>query len=89
MELRYELPTGPRTRVPLDGYVKGTLSIHESSNVSIQPFLLIVRTWRIVTLHDQRLTITCDTKVVAQDTRRFQHIAEFIDSAYVHCLTTF
>jgi hypothetical protein len=51
MELRHELETSPSARVPLDCYVKRSLTVNEASEVSIQPFLLIVRTDRIVTAH--------------------------------------
>ena len=60
MELRHELPTGSRTRVPLDGYVERPFSIHEACNVGIQPFLLIVRTDRIFTAHITTLMNRCD-----------------------------
>ena len=44
MELGHELEANSGARVPLDGYVERPFSIHETSNVGIQPFLLIVRT---------------------------------------------
>jgi hypothetical protein len=50
-ELRNELETSPRRGVPLDGDVKRALTVDEAGEVSIQPFLLIVRTDRIVTAH--------------------------------------
>ena len=45
----------------------------------LQSFLLIVRTLRIVT----------DALSVARDSRVFQHLARFIDSNGIYCLTTF
>ena len=51
MELRHELPSGSRAWIPLDGNVKRTFSVDKPSYVGIQSFLLIVRTWRVVTLH--------------------------------------
>ena len=55
--------------------------VSEDSEVLLRSFLLIVRTGWIFTA--QLLGR------VPPDTRSFQHIAEFIDSAYVHCLATF
>ena len=89
MELGHELETSPSARVPLDRYMKRAFAIDEASEVSIQPFLLIVRTDRIVTVHRHNLRRGCDSERVPSDTRSFQHIAEFIDSAFIHCLTTF
>lgn len=40
---------------------------------------------RIFTAHHHRL-LTRGSERVPSDTRSFQHIAEFIDSAYIHCL---
>ena len=54
-ELRYQLPTGPGACVPTDRYVERTFSIDETRNVCIQPFLLIVRTGWIFTVHAQTL----------------------------------
>ena len=51
VELGHELETSSSARVPLDCYVKRALAIDEASEVSIQPFLLIVRTDRIFTAH--------------------------------------
>ena len=56
------------------------------NNVAIQPFLLIVRTRHIFTLRHR--SVGTDRRVV-RDTRIFQHIAEFIDSNGIYCLTTF
>ena len=50
-KLRYELPTDSRTGISLDRYVKAALAIDEARDVRIQPFLLIGRTCRIVTVH--------------------------------------
>jgi len=60
-------------------------AIDEASEVSIQPFLLIVRTARIFTGRHHTLTLRrgCDNDRVPADSRSFQHIAEFIDSAFV------
>jgi hypothetical protein len=44
MELRHELPTNPRARIPLDGNVEGSFSIDVARDVGIQPFLLVDRT---------------------------------------------
>jgi hypothetical protein len=60
MELRNELPLGPRPRIPLDGDVKRPFSVDVTRNVGIQPFLLIDRTCRIVTAHVQRVIATSD-----------------------------
>ena len=60
MELRYELPTDSRTRVPLNGDVEGPFSVDVTRNVGIQPFLLIDRTCRIVTAHCPRVMNSCD-----------------------------
>ena len=51
MELGHELETNSCARIPLDGNVERPFSIHEACDVGIQSFLLIVRTWRIVTIH--------------------------------------
>ena len=60
MELRDELPSGPRPGIPLDGDVERPFSVDVTRNVGIQPFLLIDRTCRIVTAHVQRLTAASD-----------------------------
>ena len=54
-ELRYQLPTGPGACVPTDCYVERTFSIDETRNIRIQPFLLIVRTGWIFTVHAHSL----------------------------------
>ena len=51
VELRHELPTSSGARVPLECDVKRAFAIDEASKICIQPFLLIVRTDRIVTAH--------------------------------------
>ena len=43
-ELRYELPSASRARVPLDRYMKTSFSIYKTCYVRLQPFLLIDRT---------------------------------------------
>ena len=60
MELRHELPTGPRARVPLDGHVEGSFSVDVARDVGIQPFLLIGRTRRIFTAHARKLAAASD-----------------------------
>ena len=44
----------------LHGDVERPFSIHEACDVGIQSFLLIVRTWRIVTVHAFTLRRGCD-----------------------------
>ena len=51
VELRHELPTNSGARVPLKRDMECAFAIDEASEVGIQPFLLIVRTDRIVTAH--------------------------------------
>ena len=78
-ELRHELPTDSRTRVPLDRYVKASFSIDETCDVRIQPFLLIDRTCRIVTFlavydpraYDPGVMATTFRGRVAQDASGF------------------
>ncbi len=60
VELGHELETNSGARIPLDGYVERSFSVHEACNVGIQSFLLIVRTWRIVTVHASTLRRGCD-----------------------------
>jgi hypothetical protein len=55
VELGHELPTSSCAPVPLNRYVKRTFSVDEASKISIQPFLLIVRTDRIFTAHAHTL----------------------------------
>ena len=70
-------------------------SAYKSRNTCFQPFLLIDRTCRIVTtseLHDYNVPLECNSQEASLMSssgfnRCFQHIAKFIDSAYVHCLT--
>jgi hypothetical protein len=50
-ELRYELPAGARAPVSLYSYMKRSFSIDVTRSIRIQPFLLIARTTRIVTVH--------------------------------------
>ena len=45
---------------PLNGDVERSLPVDETRDVSIQPFLLIGRTCRIVTAHDGKLTAASD-----------------------------
>jgi hypothetical protein len=44
VELRNELPSGSRARIPLNRYVERSFSIDITRDVRIQPFLLINRT---------------------------------------------
>ena len=81
MELGDELPTESGGGVSLDGDMKTSFSVDEASQIGIKPFLLIVRTEQIVTEHRPTLTKRCDDERVLSDTRSFQQIAEFIDSA--------
>ena len=60
MELRDELPAGSRRFVPLNGDVERSFPVDETRDVSIQPFLLIGRTCRIVTAHARKLTAASD-----------------------------
>jgi hypothetical protein len=60
VELRNELPTGSRRRVPLNGDVKRTFSVDVARNVGIQPFLLIDRTRCVVTFHAPTLAVAGD-----------------------------
>ena len=50
-ELRHELETNTCGGVPLDRDMKRAFAVDEASKICIQPFLLIVRTDRIVTFH--------------------------------------
>jgi len=81
VELRYELPTGSRTRVPLDRHMERAFTIDETSEIRIQPFLLIVRTGQIVTAHVATVRSRCDMNEYCRMQRSFQQIARFIDSA--------
>ncbi len=65
----------------MDGDMKTSFSVDEAGQIGIKPFLLIVRTEQIVTEHRPTLTKRCDDERVLSDTRSFQQIAEFIDSA--------
>jgi hypothetical protein len=60
VELRDELPAQPRRGVPLYGDVEGPFSIDIARNVGIQPFLLIDRTQRVVTVHVATLAVAND-----------------------------
>lgn len=60
VELGHELEASSSARVPLNGYMKRAFAIDEASEVCIQPFLLIVRTDRIVTAHAGTLRRRCD-----------------------------
>jgi hypothetical protein len=60
MELRDELPSGNRRWVLLNGDVERSLSVDETRDVGIQPFLLIGRTCRVVTAHAGKLTEASD-----------------------------
>ena len=51
MKLRHELPAGPGVPVPLYSHMKRSFSVDVTRYIGIQPFLLIVRTARIVTVH--------------------------------------
>ena len=74
VELGYELPAEPCGRIPLDRDVEASFPVDVSRQVVVQPFLLIDRSRCIVTALVVR-------ERVARDTRCFQHLAEFIDSA--------
>ena len=60
VELRNELPTVLRARVPLDRNVERAFSVYVARDVGIQPFLLINRTLHIVTAHVSRLAVAYD-----------------------------
>ena len=60
VQLRNELPTVLRARIPLDRYVERSLSVNVARDVGVQPFLLINRTRHIVTAHVVTLTRGCD-----------------------------
>jgi hypothetical protein len=55
MELRYELPPDPRTRVSLKRNVERPFAVYIAGDIRIQSFLLIIRTERIVTAHANQL----------------------------------
>jgi hypothetical protein len=61
VELGDQLPSGSGTRVPLECDVERAFAIDEASKICIQPFLLIVRTDRIVTAHADTLRMGCDS----------------------------
>src|SRR5713101_1693576 len=63
MKLRYELPAGPGVLVPLNSYMKRTFSVDVTRYIGIQPFLLIVRTARIVTVHGPIMLLTGTDKM--------------------------
>src|SRR5260370_41298945 len=83
MKLWYELPAGPGEPISLYSYVKRPFPVDVTRYIGIQPFLLIVRTARIVTVHRSLMLLRGTDKNgrVPADARSFQHIAEFIDSA--------
>ena len=82
VELGNELPPESRPVVAANRNVKRTFSVNKTRDVCVQPFLLIVRTAWIVTVHECTLEKGWDThERVPADTRSFQQIAEFIDSA--------
>ena len=43
-ELRYELPSASRARIPLDRHMKTSFSVYKTGYVRLQSFLLIDRT---------------------------------------------
>ena len=51
VKLGHQLPTAAGARVSLDGDVKRSFSVDVTGYVSVEPFLLIARTDRIVTAH--------------------------------------
>jgi hypothetical protein len=51
VKLGDELHMQSRARVSLDCNVKTSFSVDEAGNIGIKPFLLIVRTDQIVTVH--------------------------------------
>ena len=51
VELRHQLKSSLGARVPLQRYMERAFAIDEASEIRIQPFLLIVRTGQIVTVH--------------------------------------
>ena len=53
MELRNQLKAGTAGGVTVDGDCKAALTIHIARDVTIQPFLLIVRTRHIFTLQTE------------------------------------
>jgi hypothetical protein len=73
-KLRHELPTASRAGIPLDRYVETSFSVYKSGYVRLQSFLLIGRTWRIITslcVHARIVHSGCITTFkerVAQDT---------------------
>jgi hypothetical protein len=86
VKLGYQLKAKRARRIALDAYGKASFTIHVSSDISIQPFLLIARTLHIFTIPNIR-SWTCGR--VVRDARGFQHLARFIDSNGIYCLTTF
>jgi hypothetical protein len=89
VELWNQLPSQCGAGIPADRHMERSFSVDEARDVGIQPFLLIVRTGWIFTAHRRTISWWCDSERVPPDTRSFQHLAEFIDSAEIHCLATF
>jgi hypothetical protein len=89
VELRHELPTGPRARISLDGNVEGTFSIDVARDVGIQPFLLVYRTCCIVTAHVRRLAVASDTASSAGSTVFPAYSRILGQHGKSYCLTTF
>ncbi len=81
-EVRLNLPTETTTVVPEDRNTEAAFAVDEADDPLLEswPFLLIVRTGRIVTAHDTTLKKGCDSERVPPDTRSFQHIAELFSS---------
>ena len=77
-EGRLDLPTKPRGLVPEDRNTEATFAVDEADDPLREtwPFLLIVRTERIVTFHVSIETLGCDVSVPS-DSRSFQHLAGF------------
>ena len=84
MKLRNSLPSKTNIRVSLERDVEAPFPVDKTCDIVIihdlWSFLLIACTERIVT-H----TVVC----VPSDTQAFQHLARFLDSKVIYCLTTF
>jgi hypothetical protein len=91
MEFRNQLELEFRRWIAIYGDGETPFAVYVAGDVAIQPFLLIVRTLRIVTVACPLLTKQCflTACTVVRDARIFQHLARFIDSNFPYCLTTF
>ena len=76
-ELVLDLPAEPAARVAYYRDRETALAVDEADSPLLDPwpFLLIVRTGRILTLHRSTLLKRCDSEGVPPDTRSFQQIA--------------